>query len=171
MGNLNLFDPVLDARDFVYRVSPIIDLRMRGLCAKPYHGHKKGCPKFNQGHAECPPDAPHFWDFFDKYGPIYAVINEFDIGAHMARMEERNPDWSERQLRCCLYWQPKARKQLQEKIDIALGEDLFTGMAFTTCPEAMGMNVTATLSGVGIALEWPPTKVARQVAIIGNPKR
>lgn len=168
MGTLSLFEPVLHARDFVFRVTPIVDYRLRKICAQPYPGHPKGCPKFNQGHLTCPPDAPLFWRFFDEQAPVYAIVNEFDIKSHMARMAASNPGWSEAQQRCCLYWQPKARKQLQEKIAIAQSEEYFSGLTVTTCPEGMGVNVTETLRQVGIELEWPPVNVARQVALMGT---
>ena len=35
------------------------------------------------------------------------------------------------------------------------------------CPEAMGVNVTATMKNIGVTLEWPPQEVVRKVAIIG----
>ncbi|HUS88307.1 MAG TPA: hypothetical protein VMW91_02880 [Desulfosporosinus sp.] len=37
----------------------------------------------------------------------------------------------------------------------------------TYCPEAMGVNVTATMKNLGIELEWPPQNVVHKVAIIG----
>jgi hypothetical protein len=35
----------------------------------------------------------------------------------------------------------------------------------TMCPEAMGVNVTATMKEIGIQLEWPPKRWAHQVAM------
>jgi hypothetical protein len=35
------------------------------------------------------------------------------------------------------------------------------------CPEAMGVNVTATMKNLGVELEWPPKNIVRKVAIIG----
>lgn len=43
------------------------------------------------------------------------------------------------------------------------------GYEVTTCPEATGLNVTSTLRGLGIEIEWPPTKWALQVALAGMP--
>lgn len=46
-----------------------------------------------------------------------------------------------------------------------------TGIWKTTyCPEAMGVNVTATMKNLGVTLEWPPQKVVYKVAIIGTIK-
>jgi len=43
------------------------------------------------------------------------------------------------------------------------------GYRAETCPEAMGVNVTLTLDAEGITLEWPPVRIARQVALIAYP--
>lgn len=86
----------------------------------------------------------------------------------MQRMAAKNPSWSDLQLRCVLYWQQTARKQLAVKIETAL--TALPGYEATWCPEGMGVNVTATLEQVGIILEWPPQQIARQVAFLGMPK-
>lgn len=165
--NLNLFptdNPLLTP------VTPVIQNSVRGLCVRPYEGHKKGCPNFNDPkHAHrCPPKAPFFAEHYDLGQPVFAVINEFDLGAHMKRMKERNPGWTDRQLRCVLYWQGTARKQLKAKIEAALAT--LPGYEATWCPEGMGVNVTLTLKEAGIDLEWPPNKIARQVAFLAKPK-
>jgi len=82
-------------------------------------------------------------------------------------MREKHPEWSERQLRCCLYWQHTARRQLRTKV-----ADLLTqhpGLVAVFVPEACGVNVTATMASIGIALEWPPVQFAYQVALVGSP--
>jgi hypothetical protein len=99
--------------------------------------------------------------------PIFAIINEFDLAAHVARMRNAHPEWSRHQLTCCLYWQARARKALGEKI--AEFNFAHTGLFIDMCPEANGVNVTQTLRHVGINLEWPPIHIARQVAIAGTP--
>jgi hypothetical protein len=35
------------------------------------------------------------------------------------------------------------------------------------CPEALGLNVTATMRMIGIDLEWPPREFTYQVALAG----
>jgi hypothetical protein len=84
-------------------------------------------------------------------------------------MREKHPDWSERQLRCCLYWQGTARAALRRKIEAFLAGQ--PGLLAITCPEACGVDVTATMSSLGIELEWPPVSVAYRVALVGTPKR
>ena len=39
------------------------------------------------------------------------------------------------------------------------------------CPEAMGLDVTATMKSIGVVLEWPPRELAVQVALAGTLKR
>jgi hypothetical protein len=150
------------------QVQPIIDISVRALCARPYALHPKGCPNIGKSD-RCPPVAPEFTDVFDLHAPVYAVINEFDLIGHVERMREKHPAWSGLQVACVLYWQGTARKQLRAKIDEALA--ILPGYAATWCPEAMGVNVTATLEQVGIALEWPPVHIVRQVALLAVPRK
>jgi predicted metal-binding protein len=146
------------------QVVPQIDLSVRGLCTKVYPGHPKGCPNFNHKDG-CPPGAPQFDDVYDLSEPIYAIVNKFDISEHRKRMRNLHPTWSLRQLDCCLYWQPKARKQLMIGIKQFLGKH--SKYHFTTCPEAMGVDITKTLELVGIHLEWPPVNFTYQVTLAG----
>jgi predicted metal-binding protein len=160
MSNLNLFENTVAAIE----VDPQIDYQVRGLCVKPYPLHPKGCP--NVGKCDrCPPKAPLFHEAFDLTQPVYAVVNEFDLAAHVERMKAANPQWTDRQLYCVLYWQGTARKQLKAKIEAALSS--FHGYEATWCPEGMGVNVTETLAAIGIELEWPPKRIVRQVALLG----
>ena len=148
------------------RVSPVLDPSVRGLCCRPYDLHPRGCPNFGQ-RATCPPQASLFFSVYDAARPVWAVVNEFDLGAHVERMRGAHPDWSDRQLRCVLYWQGGARAQLARMLAAALRA--MPGTRAETCPEAMGVDVTATLAAEGIALEWPPVRIARQVALIAYP--
>lgn len=148
------------------RVSPVLDPSVRGLCCRPYELHPKGCPNFGK-RATCPPAAPLYSHAYDMSRPVWAVVNEFALGAHVERMRGAHPDWSDRQLRCVLYWQGGARAELARKIKAALRT--LPGCRAETCPEAMGVNVTSTLAAEGITLEWPPMRIARQVALIAYP--
>jgi len=165
--NLNLFESPSD--ETLIQVDPVIDPSVRAHCLLPYPQHPKGCP--NAGKSErCPPKAPLFEEIFDLERPVYALINEFDLGGHMRRMAAKHTGWSDRQLRCVLYWQNTARKQLQEKLERVLSDRRYGQCIATWCPEGMGVDVTATLAAVGIHLEWPPMQIARQVALIGYRK-
>lgn len=151
----------------VTQITPVIDYAVRGLCVKPYPGHPKGCPNFNKKKG-CPPNCARFEDYFDMTQPIYAIVNEFDFKSHTDRMRALRPDWSDRQVECCLYWQPKARKALAEGAIEFLREH--KGYTVNATPEAMGLVVTETLMTVGVHLEWPPKLVTYQVAVAGIKK-
>lgn len=150
------------------RVFPVLDPSVRGMCRSPYPNHPRGCPNFGK-RKSCPPKAPLFSKAYDMAKPVYAVVNEFPLGAHIERMRKAHPNWTDRQLRCCLYWQGTARKRLYDLIGEAMGY-MSAGYRWTTCPEAMGVNVTETLRLAGIILEWPPENIARQVALIAHKK-
>lgn len=149
----------------IVQVNPAIDHSVRGLCIKPYPGHSKGCPNFHRKDG-CPPEAPFYEDVYDLTKPVFAVVNKFNLAEHRERMQLSNPSWSRRQLDCCLYWQPKARKQLMAGIKQFLEEN--PDYHSTACPEAMGVEITKTLIPSGIVLEWPPDKYAYQVALEGQ---
>jgi predicted metal-binding protein len=140
-------------------------------CLRPYPGHKKGCPNYGRKQG-CPPDIKLFEEVFDVSKPVFAIINEFDLGSHVENMRAKHPGWSDRQLRCCLYWQKTARKQLMEKIKNFYRQcekDIGHSYHVTICPEAMGVDVTSTLLVSGVEMEWPPVKIARQVALAAVP--
>lgn len=79
------------------------------LCLMPYAGHGKGCPNFNLKKT-CPPKSPKLNDVFVMNKGFWIVWNEFNISAHVIKMKNKHPLWSDRQLNCCLYWQTTARK-------------------------------------------------------------
>lgn len=43
-------------------------------------------------------------------------------------------------------------------------------LSVSSCPEAMGVNLTETMRGIGIELEWPPRQIARQIVVAGTRK-
>jgi hypothetical protein len=139
------------------------------LCRLRYPGHPRGCPNLGRKPG-CPP-CPSFADRFDLSRPVYAVVNEFDLAAHILRMRLRHPKWTDRQLRNCLYWQPRARRQLRNRVVAFFLQPGHDGYAVDYGPEAGGVDVTATLRRAGIELEWPPRRIARQVALLGMPKK
>ena len=146
-------------------VVPVVEPSVRGLCCKAYPLHPKGCPNFNKKQG-CPPQALLIGELLDPSAPVWAVWNVFDFAVHVAKMREAHPDWSERQLACCLYWQPKARAALRNEIRVFL--DSHSGLGVVACPEACGVNMTATMQGIGVALEWPPVTKALQIVLAGS---
>lgn len=154
----------------IHYVKPIINDSVRNLCFKAYRGHPKGCPNFSKRDI-CPPKAPRIADCFDLSKRVMAVCVHFNIGQHIEKMRVKHPEWSDRQCACCLYWQGTVRKWLRKEVAYNLSRTaLFDGgeLISTDCPEAMGVDVTATMKQSGIILEWPPKKIVRKIAFIGT---
>ena len=148
------------------QVNPII-VRNGGpkdMCILPYYRHPKGCPNYGRKRG-CPPHSRFYDDIYDISKPIYAIYNVFDFAGHVQRMRDKHPNWSQRQLECCLYWQGTARKALREYVVPWMGE--YPGYSIESTPEAMGVDITNTLLDVGVALEWPPVHVTYQVVLGG----
>lgn len=153
-----------------HKVDPVLKKSVRGLCTKPYPNHPHGCPNWNQRDA-CPPKAPLLGDVIDLTEPVWMICNAFDFGSHTKRMRSRHPEWAVRQVECCLYWQGTARKQLRSKVADFLGaQPKGSNLLVLNCPEACGVDITATMASVGIDMEWPPEAIAYQVALIGTQK-
>ena len=146
------------------KVEVAIDNSMPDLCRKPYPLHPKGCPNYGMK-AGCPPQSKFITRVLRTGRPIYAIYNKYDIARHLARMRRLHPDWTSRQLHCCLYWQGTARKQLRKEIIEFKKEH--PDMIICHTPEACGVNVTATMASIGIELEWPPENWAYQVVLAG----
>ena len=151
---------------YIKQVEIIIDNSMRGLCKKAYPGHKKGCPNFNK-RQDCPPKVPLLHKVLDLNHPVFAIWNVYDFKNHTSKMKTKHPEWSKRQVECCLYWQGSARKQLKFKIQSFL--ESYPGYIILTTPEACGVNITKTMKNIGINLEWPPKTVTYQIALAGKP--
>jgi len=133
----------------------------------PYPGHPRGCPNWNK-RPTCPGRAPQIQEVLDLKYPVFLVYSEFNLAAHVESLRERHPTWTERQLRCCLYWQGHARSMLRRKVTLALRA--YPGTIALYCPEACGVDVTRLMADIGVPLEWPPRVVVRQVALVGSPK-
>lgn len=153
-------------------VKPVINMMVRLLCAKPYPGHRKGCPNFNNKNG-CPPTVPMIDHVLDLSEPVWAVWVNFDLAEHRAKMLKLHPEWSRRKLDCCLYWQGTVRKELKHQIANFCTERLLfnqsTKLDVLYRPEAYGVNVTKTMKNIGVILEWPPVNIVRKIAFIGTP--
>lgn len=148
-------------------VEPVIQYMVRSLCVRPYHNHPRGCPNYGR-RPTCPPDAPRLEQIIDISAPVYCIYNRFDLATHVKGMQAKHPNWSERQLYCCLYWQPKARKELLEQIREFMHEIQGHGLQIVPTPEACGVNVTGTMRQINVELEWPPRTIAYQVVLAGT---
>lgn len=150
----------------VYTKTIVIDPSVRALCVRPYSNHPKGCPNFGK-RSSCPPQARLVTDVFSMEAGFWLVWIEFDFATHCRKMREKHPEWSQRQIECCLYWQNTANKMLREVVTKFYKEHC--NWRGTTCPEAMGINVTESMRQIGIKLEWPPLNIVRKVALFGKP--
>jgi len=147
------------------KVVAMLDSNVRILCIRPYPNHNKGCPNFGKKDG-CPPQALLATEILDTAKPIYAIWNVFNLADHVARMKNAHPNWTWRQLVCCLYWQPKARKQL--KVEIMKFKKEVPGQIILKCPEANGFNITDTMKSINEYLEWPPQRITYQVVLAGT---
>lgn len=137
-------------------------------CVMPYPRHPKGCPRFGKKE-ECPPRSKIVNEIFDLSKPMYIIGFRFNINKHMAKLKKRHPNWSDSQLRCILYWQPKVRKKL--KLIIEQFKEKYPNLEVDIKPEAKAVDVTATMKSVGIILDWSSNaKYVWQVAIAGELK-
>lgn len=143
----------------------VVDHNLRNLCAHPYCNHLRGCPNYGKRDT-CPPKAPYIEEFLDLTKPTFIIWNVFDLIPHLEKMGRLHPNWTDRQKRCCLYWQTRARSRLRDWIDVFQYQ--YPGLCVTTCPEAMGVNVSETMSKIGEKLQWPPETKTYQVAIAGS---
>jgi predicted metal-binding protein len=153
----------------IKEVQLIFDEAIRNLCFKPYPNHKKGCSNYGKKET-CPPKVPLIQNVIDLSKPVYAIWTIFAFDLHVMAMKFLHPNWSQRQLECCLYWQGTARKKLKEEIFNFEFDPAVISYKVITCPEAMGVNITETMKSIGEILEWPPVTKTYQVAIAGVAK-
>ncbi len=141
------------------------------LCGRRYEGHPHGCPNLGKKPG-CPPHALTLGQVIDLSKPVFAVWVVFDLEKHVERMRGLHPNWSKRQLECCLYWQPGQRAKLLDEINVWRQCHAFTGYAESAvalpCPESTGVDVTQTMERIGVHLQWPPVSVIHLVAIVGQ---
>ena len=63
----------------------------------------------------------------------------------------------------------RSKKKLKEKI-VDFLKSCPQDYTVTTCPEAMGVDITSTMKSIGIELEWPPENFTYQIALSGKKK-
>lgn len=144
-----------------------IDYRSREWCKLPYPGHPKGCPNYGLK-SHCPPQAPKIEDWLDLTKPHWFVVVDFNLKEFARQLRHKNPDLTDRQTRCVLYWQGKVRKMLKD--DIAKFQYHHPGTVFTLLPEAMGIHVITTARRVGIPIKARPEDIIIKIALVGYPK-
>lgn len=160
----------LEGVDFpVYKVLPGEFFHTKDAhkwCRIPYPLHPKGCHNFN--HLDrCPPKCQYVTEVLDLTKPIYLTHSEFNLEEHMNNLKVKHPDWSDRQLRCVLYWQRKSVNQMSQRAEIVANKTRSDFISIT--PEALGINVYATAKKAGLKLEPIKTlKMCKHVAVVGT---
>lgn len=156
---LNVRLSILDVTDKL-----CLDNRVGSWCQLPYPGHPNGCPNHGKK-SHCPPFAPMCYDFFDFNRRCWFLITDFDFASYIEAMQTIHPSWSERRLRCVLYWQGQIRATQRQQIANFKREN--PGIVFTQLPEAMHINVLLTLLHLKIAFETKPKKRVLKIALVG----
>jgi len=136
---------------------------VRNWCKFPYPGHPKGCPNFNKG-VECPPKVCFVNEFINLEIEHYFIIETFDLVAFANSMKSLHPQWSDKQCKCCLYWQNGVRKRLRSKCDTFIQDR--PRYVYTLIPEAMGVNVFRTAHRHKLMIRKNPM-VVHKVALVG----
>ena len=154
----------------IQRKDLVIDYRAREWCLMPYPDHPNGCPNFGHNPA-CPPQVCRIEQFVDLDRPMTLVVQEFDLAGHVAKMKRLNPNWSDRQARCVLYWQGGVKRVLRDYCSslVAAGG---TNHVYTLCPEAMGIDVIKTVKQLGIPISTRPDRTGQvfKIALVGYRK-
>lgn len=145
----------------------VVNYATRLWCKMPYPGHKNGCPCFGKKDT-CPPKVKVVDELYDLNKRMWFVYVEFDIENFKRRMLDIHPEWTYRKAGCVLYWQPRIVKMLSQYTLLAMR--FREGTIYTTCPEAMGVDVFKTSEQVGYTLTRNPQKLVYKVAMIGYPK-
>ena len=99
--------------------------------------------------------------------PMFLVAVSYDLAGHVLEMGERHPGWTDRQKANLLYWQGAVKARLFEA---ARHESEQRGLLVVRCPEACGVDMTATFEDAWIILEWPPTKTVWKAVLLGTPR-
>ncbi len=158
---LNVQHSVLDVTDKL-----CFDDRVDHWCQLPYPGHPEGCPNHGEK-SHCPPSSPVAHDFFDLNKRHWFLITEFDFASYIQIMQIRHPEWSERRLRCVLYWQNQVRTIQRQQITTF--RQYHPNTVFTQLPEAMHLNILLTLRHLKIDFETKPKKKVLKIALVGCP--
>lgn len=94
----------------------------------------------------------------------YFIVETFDLDAFSNSMKVLHPQWSDKQCKCCLYWQNGVRKRLRQKCDSFIATK--KGYTYTLIPEAMGVNVFRTAHRHKLMIRKNPA-VVYKVALVG----
>lgn len=141
----------------------IVDYRAREWCRLPYPDHPRGCPNYNHK-SGCPPMVAKIESFIDLDKKVLLVVEPFDLAGYINVMRSKHPLWSDRQLRNVLYWQGHVNKVLSTECSLLAKR---IGGVWTTCPEAMGVDVIRTVRRFGIPIKPRPTDWVFKIGLVG----
>lgn len=155
---------------FIIRVTKLFMENTKRYCYSQYPGHKKGCPMTSRCWGKGGKQRM-LTDRINVSKPMYIVFNEFDLKAHKKKMKRKLPHWTEKQCRNVIYWQPKARKQLQKKMLQAL-KLIYPRPNIISSGEGEGVNLYKTCEAAGLKLDsiGPDMKICRHMVILGYRK-
>ena len=166
--------PIIGPLPYMIKVRKLVlTPETKAWCALPYYDKKHGCPNY-KGRCYRGGRLPMtmLYEIMSIHKPIWIVYNEFDLGAHVAKMRAAHPDWSERQLRNVYYWQNQSRSQLQKKVNAAAAILKEKGPIVISSGEGNGVNLYATCYHSGLKLEKiRDLKICRHMVLIGYRKR
>lgn len=146
----------------------VINLKARDWCKLPYHDHPNGCPNYGVSE-QCPPKVGIVSDVFDLGKKHWISVAEFNLSEHAEKLKAKHPGWSDKQCRCCLYWQNGVRKTLRKECESFILNK--SNHIFTLIPEAMGVNVFLTAKNMGIKINWRAFPIIYKIALIGTAKK
>ena len=142
--------------DIPFSLEPYVSAEPQEWCRWPYRANRKGCPNFGEKPG-CPPRG-----IIERFDTSYILlVHQFDLGAHAARMREKHPQWSDRQCRCLLYWQPRARKQFRKWVERTTSP----AHIIIWNPEAHGVNLFRLCAALDVPLQWPPIDTVTLLAL------
>lgn len=145
----------------------VIDPDVRSWCKLPYPRHKQGCPNFGKSE-NCPPKVPTVEKIFDLSKPTWFAYIIFDLSIHAKIMKIKHPEWSEKQCRCCLYWQNTVRHQLQNLCGQFIIKNTLD-CTWNMKPEALGINVFETCRRASLLINRDAFPIIYKIALIGTP--
>ena len=145
----------------------ILDERARGggeWCRLPYPAHPKGCPNCDRCSR-----FPSINEIVNLSIPHWFAVVEFDMAAHVQSMTVKHPDWSERQKRCCLYWQNGVRKKLNALCkNFIMNHEAVMKYSWFLIPEAFGIDVIRTAQNHGIMINTIAYPIIYKIALIAQ---
>lgn len=149
---------------------------VKDLCSRPYYNHPKGCP--NIGKCE-QLDVPIFNNLMKqtiyRYY-FYLVYVKFDFKRYIELRKQEHQGWSDKQVKCVLYWQNSVKSLLVKYINnLDLDRSYILGCGSgmkldyqkrVGSMENACINVFSTMRLNGIKMEVKPKNVIYLVCLI-----